>query len=68
MPGDLQIRVLPAHTFFKRAKGLLGTKAWPAGLALWLKPCKQVHTMGMRYALDVVFLDERLRIVGMHKL
>jgi len=55
-----------ADTFRARAKGLLGVRHLDEGDALWLAPCRAVHTFGMRFAIDVVFLDARgkvLRIV-----
>jgi len=55
-----------ADTFRARAKGLLGASFLDDAQALWLAPCRAVHTFGMRFAIDVVFLDGRgkvLRIV-----
>jgi uncharacterized membrane protein (UPF0127 family) len=31
----------------------------PPGYALLLRRCRSVHTFGMRFPLDIVFLDER---------
>ena len=56
-------RLRPAHTHWTRLKGLLGTRSLPAGDGLWLKPCRQIHMFGMRYALDVIFLDEENRVL-----
>src|SRR5262245_8378549 len=56
-------RLRPAHTHWSRLKGLLGTSALAPGEGLWIKPCRQVHMFGMRYALDVVFLDDGGRVV-----
>src|SRR5512139_954161 len=56
-------RLRPAHTHWTRLKGLLGTRSLPAGDGLWLKPCRQVHMFGMRYAIDVVFLDDAHRVL-----
>ncbi len=56
-------RLRLAHTHWTRLKGLLGTKALDAGDGLWLKPCKQVHMIGMRYAIDVVFMDDGNRVM-----
>lgn len=39
----------------ERMKGLLGQPALAAGEALILSPGRQVHTFGMRVALDVIF-------------
>ena len=41
----------------ERARGLLGRPALEWGQALWIEPCNNVHTFGMRYALDLAFLD-----------
>lgn len=56
-------RLRTAHTHWTRLRGLLGTRGLEPGEGLWIKPCKQVHMIGMRYALDVVFLDDAHRIV-----
>lgn len=50
-------RVADGH--LSRLVGLLGTtRAWPQpGKGLWLVPSGSVHTLGMLYALDVVFLN-----------
>jgi len=52
-----------ADTFWARAKGLLGVRHLDAGQALWLAPCRAVHTCGMRMAIDVVFLDAHDQIL-----
>ena len=52
-----------ADTFWPRLKGLLGTAALPEGEGLWLCPCNCVHTCGMRYAIDVLFVDSDGRIL-----
>lgn len=49
----------------ERMKGLLGSDALRPGEALILRPCFQVHTFGMRYPLDVLFLDGRGTVVRM---
>lgn len=52
----------PAHTHWTRLRGLLGTRGLPAGHGLWIRPCRQVHMFWMRYAIDVVFIDDDLRV------
>jgi uncharacterized membrane protein (UPF0127 family) len=47
-----------------RMKGLLGRKALPAGEGLLLRPAQAIHTAFMRFAIDAVFLDRDLRVVG----
>jgi protein-S-isoprenylcysteine O-methyltransferase Ste14/uncharacterized membrane protein (UPF0127 family) len=56
-------RLRVADTHWSRLKGLLGTRSFEPGHGLWLKPCRQVHMIGMRYAVDLAFLDDRNRIV-----
>ena len=58
-------RLRIAETHWTRLRGLLGTRTLPAGDGLWILPCRQVHMFGMRYAIDVVFLDDARRIVGL---
>jgi uncharacterized membrane protein (UPF0127 family) len=58
-------RLRPAHTHWTRLRGLLGTRSLPPGDGLWIRPCRQVHMFGMRYAIDVVFLDDTHRVVGL---
>ncbi len=47
-----------------RTRGLLGRRGLEPGEGLWLRPCRQVHTMFMRFAIDAVFLDRELTVVG----
>ncbi len=56
-------RVVLANTFWKRLRGLLGRRHLEPAEALWLRPCNGVHTIGMAFAIDAIFLDEQLRIV-----
>lgn len=56
-------RVRCAHTHWTRLRGLLGTRPLESDGGLWLRPCRQVHMIGMRYPIDVVFLDDQLQVV-----
>ncbi len=47
-----------AHRFFSRLKGLMFRPSMPPGTALLLRPCPQIHTCFMRFAIDVLFLDK----------
>jgi uncharacterized membrane protein (UPF0127 family) len=46
-----------------RRRGLVGRPCPALGEALVIDPARQVHTLGMRYAIDVVFCDERWIVV-----
>jgi uncharacterized membrane protein (UPF0127 family) len=52
-----------AATFWRRLRGLLGTRQFPEGQALVLKPCGSVHTFGMRYPIDVLFVSKEDRVL-----
>ncbi len=52
-------RVEIARGFFARGRGLLGRTGLSLGAALVIVPCGSVHTFGMRFAIDVLFLDAR---------
>lgn len=56
-----------ADTGASRSKGLLGRKGLAAGEALWIVPCESVHTIGMQFALDLVYLDRLNRIVKIRR-
>lgn len=59
-------QVWRADSAWSRMRGLLGRPrlAPDAQEALWLAPCNNVHTIGMRYPLDIVFLDRAGRVLA----
>lgn len=46
----------------RRRTGLLGRKQLPPGEGLWIVPCEAVHTIGMQFPIDLVYLDRKHRI------
>ena len=56
-------RVAVADTALSRFVGLLGRSGLGPGEGLLIKPSSGVHTIGMRFSIDVVALDKRLRVV-----
>ena len=62
------VRVKRLDGFFARLRGLLGRPAPDPGAAVWLIPCRQVHSVGMRYAIDVVHLDAQGTILRIARL
>ena len=46
----------------KRRKGLLGRPQLSPGQGLWILPCEAVHTFGMQFPIDLVYLDRNHRI------
>lgn len=51
-----------------RLLGLAGVERTRAGAGLLLPACRSVHTFGMRFPLDVVFLDAELRPLSIRRL
>jgi hypothetical protein len=51
-----------AQTRSERRRGLLGRDGMPGGSALVITRCNAVHTIGMRFSIDVAFVDARGRV------
>jgi uncharacterized membrane protein (UPF0127 family) len=56
-------RVERARTFVDRAVGLLTRARVRPDEGLWIEPCDAIHTIGMRAAIDVIFLDREQRVL-----
>jgi hypothetical protein len=46
----------------KRSKGLLGRTGLGGGGGLWIIPCEAVHTFFMKFPIDLIYLDRKLRV------
>lgn len=49
---------------FARMRGLLGRRSLDSDQGILLRPAGSVHTFFMRFAIDVLFLDRELVVVG----
>jgi uncharacterized protein len=47
----------------RRRKGLLGRSGLLTGEGLWIVPCEAVHTFGMQFPIDLVYLDRGGRVL-----
>ena len=54
-----------ADTSAKRRTGLLKHTKLEPGEGLWIAPCEGVHTFGMKFAIDVLFLNKKKKILKM---
>ena len=54
-----------ADSPWSRLRGLLGSSPsdFRNGRALWIVPCRGVHTLGMGFPIDVVYLDRDQQVV-----
>lgn len=50
-----------AESFRERSKGLLGRRGLDG--ALFLKPARSVHTLGMKFTIDVALCDKDLVVI-----
>jgi uncharacterized membrane protein (UPF0127 family) len=53
-----------ADNFFSRFRGLLWQPPLKPGEGLLISPCNQIHMIGMKYAIDVVFFDKCWTVVA----
>lgn len=60
--GEHVASVLHARGYFARLRGLLGRSINEDG-GLMLTPCNSIHTVGMRYPIDAVYLDRSWRVL-----
>jgi uncharacterized membrane protein (UPF0127 family) len=60
---NARLRIFRAESFWSRARGLIGRAPLAADEALWIRPCNSVHTFGMSYPIDVLFLDRQQRVI-----
>jgi uncharacterized protein len=58
-----------AQTHWSRLRGLLGATEsdFRNGGGLWIRPCRGVHTLAMRFPIDVVYLDRAGAVVHLER-
>jgi hypothetical protein len=58
-----------ADTHWTRLRGLLGITAgdFGNGRGLWIVPCHGVHTLGMGFPIDVVYLDRAQTVIHIER-
>jgi uncharacterized membrane protein (UPF0127 family) len=59
-------RVNRARNFLERAVGLLARGKVRPDEGLWIERCRGIHTIGMRAPIDVIFIDGKDCVVGLH--
>ena len=62
-PGCPEVKIYEAKSFFSRLRGLLFSRSLPVDEGLLLRNCSGVHMLGMLYAIDVIYLDEKGEIL-----
>jgi len=58
-----------ADTHWTRLRGLLGLAPddFRNRQGLWILPCHGVHTLGMGFSIDAVYLDRKLKVVHIQR-
>jgi uncharacterized membrane protein (UPF0127 family) len=58
-----------ADSYLRRLVGLLGkTRRWARlGAGLWIVPSRGVHTIGMMFPIDLIFLGKEKEVVHMEE-
>jgi hypothetical protein len=59
--------ILEADTFLARLRGLLRTDGLAKGEGLWIHPCCSIHSIGMRFEFDALFLGPGMKVVGRYE-
>jgi uncharacterized protein len=60
-------RIFTADNFIQRSLGLILRKPLEYGEAFLIKDCRSIHTIGMRYNIDVLFIDKNSRVIASFK-
>jgi uncharacterized protein len=63
----LGLEVPVATSAVSRLLGLALLPCGRAGSGLLIPRCRSVHTFGMRFPIDVLFLDERDRVIELRR-
>ena len=56
-----------ADTSAKRRTGLLKHSSLEPGSGLWIVPSESVHSFGMKFAIDLVYLDRKKKVRKIRK-
>jgi uncharacterized protein len=59
------VQIVVAESRWARLRGLALQRRLPDAAGLLIPRCRSVHTFGMRFALDLVWLDERGRVLAL---
>ena len=59
----LSLGVLPADNTFSRLKGLIGKLRLRVDEGLWVFPSCGIHTIGVLFPLDLIYVDETHKVV-----
>jgi len=64
--GKVLARVMVADGLFKKVFGLTVGRSLADGQCFLIRGCKSIHTIGMRYCIDAVFLDRKGEVIKVY--
>jgi uncharacterized membrane protein (UPF0127 family) len=50
-----------------RLVGLLGKRSLAPGCGLFIVPSQAIHTVGMAFSIDVIFVDKKYNVLGVRE-
>ena len=59
----LSLEVTAADTIFSRLRGLIGRLKLRSDEGIWVVPSRGIHTLGLLFPLDLIYLDEHHRVI-----
>jgi uncharacterized membrane protein (UPF0127 family) len=59
----LSLDVAAADTIFSRLRGLIGRLKLRSDEGIWVVPSRGIHTLGLLFPLDLIYLDEHYRVI-----
>ena len=57
-PSNIKLKVKLANTFLLRLRGLIG---YSSPFPILISPCRQIHTLLMKFPIDIVYLDKNFK-------
>ena len=54
--------IILANSSETRRTGLLKHTSLEPGHGLWIRPCEAIHTFFMKFPIDVVYIDKKLKV------
>jgi len=59
----LSLNVKAADTIFSRLRGFIGRFKLRSDEGIWVVPSRGVHTLGLFFPLDLIYLDQDYRVI-----
>tara|TARA_R110002111_G_scaffold13929_28_gene38635 strand:- start:616 stop:969 length:354 start_codon:yes stop_codon:yes gene_type:complete len=61
----VQLNGMQTESLKEKLGGLLVLAPLKSDQALWITRCNSIHTFGMKYALDLVYIDKNKQVCGL---